>query len=119
MCTCLASVAELRISCRSCSNLWHGMFKHHPAPVLRVQVLSLTTAAYDRGDEFTVCRKLPELREALPVGTDSRRCDVYRNSADGLWVLHPFEPGQALRLEPVALDRPAALPWAEVPAASN
>lgn len=86
-------------------------------PVLLVEVLSPATAAYDRGDKFAAYRKLPGLREYLLVDTDSRRCDLYRKGADGLWVLHPFEPGQALRLESVALDLPAALLWAEVPAA--
>lgn len=86
-------------------------------PVLLVEVLSPATAAYDRGDKFAAYRKLPGLREVLLVDTDSRRCDLYRKGDDGLWVLHPFEPGQALRLEAVALDLPAAQLWAEVPAA--
>jgi Uma2 family endonuclease len=85
-------------------------------PVLLVEVLSPATAAYDRGDKFAAYRKLPGLREVLLVDTDSRRCDLYRKGVDGLWVLHPFEPGQGLRLESVALDLPAAQLWAEVPA---
>ena len=88
-------------------------------PVLLVEVLSPATAAYDRGDKFAAYRKLPGLREVLLVDTDSRRCDLYRKGDDGLWVLHPFEPGQGLRLQSVALDLPAAQLWAEVPAASN
>lgn len=88
-------------------------------PVLLVEVLSPATAAYDRGDKFAAYRKLPGLREYLLVDTDSRRCDLFRRRDDGLWVLHPFEPGQALRLDSVALDLPAELLWAEVPAASN
>ena len=85
-------------------------------PVLLVEVLSPATAAYDRGDKFAAYRKLSALSEYLLVDTDSRRCDLYRKGEDGLWVLHPFEPGQALRLESVALDLPAALLWAEMPA---
>ena len=85
-------------------------------PVLLVEVLSPATAAYDRGDTFAAYRKLPGLREVLLVDTDSRRCDLYRKGADGLWVLHPFEPGQGLRLESVALDLAPAQLWAEVPA---
>jgi len=88
-------------------------------PVLLVEVLSPATAAYDRGDKFAAYRQLPDLREYLLVDTDSRRCDLYRKGADGLWVLHPFEPGQPLRLESVALDLPAAQLWAEVPASAG
>jgi Uma2 family endonuclease len=85
-------------------------------PLLLVEVLSPATAAYDRGDKFAAYRTLPGLREYLLVDTDSRRCDLYRKGDDGLWVLHPFEPGQALQLETVRLELPAAQLWAEVPA---
>jgi len=87
-------------------------------PVLLVEVLSPATAAYDRGEKFAAYRKLDALREYLLVDTDSRRCDLYRKGADGLWVLHPFEPDQAVSLASVTLDlQPAAL-WAEVPSAA-
>lgn len=84
-------------------------------PVLLVEVLSPATAAYDRGDKFAAYRKLPSLREYLLVDTDSRRCDLYRKGADGLWVLHPFEPGQAVTLASVELELGAAALWDEVP----
>ena len=47
----------------------------------------------------------------LLVDPDSRRCDLYRKGADGLWVLHPFEPGQ---LQSVGLDLGAEALWDEV-----
>ena len=84
-------------------------------PVLLVEVLSPATAAYDRGDKFAAYRKLPSLREYLLVDTDSRRCDLYRKGGDGLWVLHPFEPGQAVTLESVEVELGAAALWDEVP----
>ncbi|HOW46730.1 MAG TPA: Uma2 family endonuclease [Rubrivivax sp.] len=84
-------------------------------PVLLVEVLSPATAAYDRGDKFAAYRKLPSLREYLLVDTDSRRCDLYRKGGDGLWVLHPFEPGQAVTLASVELELGAAALWDEVP----
>ena len=83
-------------------------------PMLVVEVLSLGTAAYDRGDKFAAYRLLPSLREVLLVDPDSRRCDLYRKGADGLWVLHPFEPGHAVRLQSVDLDLGAEALWDEV-----
>jgi Uma2 family endonuclease len=83
--------------------------------VLLVEVLSPSTAATDRGDKFVAYRQLPSLREYLLIDPQSRRCDVYRLGADGLWVLHPFEAGQDLRLASVELDLPAAVLWDEVP----
>jgi Uma2 family endonuclease len=84
-------------------------------PVLLVEVLSPSTAAYDRGDKFAAYRRLPTLREYLLVDPDTRRSDLYRLGAEGLWVLHPVEPGNGLRLDSVGLDLSAAALWAEVP----
>jgi hypothetical protein len=50
---------------------------------------------------------------------DTRRSDLYRKGADGLWVLHPFEPEQALELASVQLTITAQALWADVePAAA-
>lgn len=105
---------DVMVSC-SAADAADPMVKRDP--VLLVEVLSPATAAYDRGDKFAAYRKLPGLREYLLVDTESRRCDLCRRGAEGLWVLHPFEPGQGLRLESVALELPAVQLWAEVPAA--
>ena len=83
-----------------------------------MEVLSPNTAAYDRGDKFAAYRRLPSLREYLLIDPQSRRCDLYRLGDDGLWVLHPFEAGQDLRLACVDLDLPAAVLWDEVPLVS-
>ncbi len=86
-------------------------------PTLLVEVLSPATAAYDRGDKFAAYRRLPSLREYLLVDTDGRRCDLYRKGADGLWVLHPADAGQPVRLDSVGLDLSPNSLWAEMPAA--
>lgn len=88
-------------------------------PVLLVEVLSPTSAAYDRGDKFAACRQLASLREFVLIDPQSRRCDVFRLQGDGLWVLHPFEAGQDLRLASVDLDLPAAVLWDEVPVSAS
>jgi Uma2 family endonuclease len=83
-------------------------------PLLVVEVLSPSTAAFDRGDKFAHYRQLPSLQEYLLVDVDSRRCDLHRKGADGLWVLHPTEAEQALVLASVDLTLPAADLWAEL-----
>ncbi len=83
-------------------------------PVLVVEVLSPSTAAYDRGEKFAAYRQLPSLAEYLLVDLDSRRCDVYRKRADGLWVLHPFEGGQTVQLASVGLNISAEDFWADI-----
>ena len=88
-------------------------------PSLVVEVLSPSTAAYDRGEKFAAYRQAPSLAEYLLIDIDTRRCDLYRKGADGLWVLHPFEPEQTLKLASVALDITADMLWAEVEPASE
>ena len=85
-------------------------------PVLLVEVLSPSTAAFDRGDKFAAFRQLASLREYLLVDTATRRCDLYRLGPDGLWVLHPVAPGEPVQLDSVGLTIGAAALWAEVPA---
>jgi Uma2 family endonuclease len=88
-------------------------------PVLVVEVLSPSTAAYDRGDKFAAYRMLGSLRELLFIDPDTRRADLYRLQPVGegapAWVLHPSAPGAGLRLDSVGLDLDAATLWAEVP----
>jgi len=83
-------------------------------PSLLVEVLSPSSAAYDRGEKFARYRLLPSLREYMVVDIDSRRTDVYRKGVDGLWVLHPFDPGAAVDLASVDLQLPAERLFAEV-----
>lgn len=86
---------------------------------LVVEVLSDSTAAYDRGAKFASYRRLPTLEEYLLVDIAARRSDLFRKGADGLWVLHPFAEGETLRLESVALDLPAEQVFAEIDGAST
>lgn len=83
-------------------------------PRLIAEVLSRTTAAYDRGLKFSHYRSLPSLEEYLLVDLDTRASDCYRKGADGLWVLHPFARGEPVELASVALTLTAAQLFAEV-----
>ncbi len=60
-------------------------------PTLIVEVLSPSTAAYDRGAKFVSYRQIPSLREYVMADIDSRLIEVYRLGDQGLWVLHPFD----------------------------
>ncbi len=56
-------------------------------PVLIVEVLSQSTANYDRGEKFELYRAIPTFREYLLV--DSRRIwvELWRKSEQGIWSL--------------------------------
>ncbi len=83
-------------------------------PKLIVEVLSPSTAAYDRGLKFGYYRALPSLQEYVLVDLDTRATDCYRKGLDGLWVLHPFARDETVVLASVALEVSAATLFAEV-----
>jgi Uma2 family endonuclease len=56
-------------------------------PVLVVEVLSLNTEAYDRGEKFRMYRSIPALREYLLVDSQRHSVELYRKNTEGHWVL--------------------------------
>lgn len=64
-------------------------------PVLIVEVLSDSTAAFDRGKKFAACRKIETLREYALIDTDSGCIDCFRRGGDGHWVLMYAYEGEA------------------------
>ena len=83
-------------------------------PKLIVEVLSPSTAAYDRGLKFSHYRNLPSLQEYVLVDLDTRAVDGYTLGAEGLWVLHPFAANETVTLASVALQLSAAQLFAEI-----
>ena len=83
-------------------------------PKLIVEVLSPSTAAYDRGLKFSHYRSLPSLQDYVLIDLDTRAVDSYTLGPDGLWVLHPFAAHETVTLASVALQVTAAQLFAEV-----
>jgi Uma2 family endonuclease len=83
-------------------------------PKLIIEVLSPSTAAYDRGLKFSHYRNLASLEEYALIDLDTRTTDCYRKGADGLWVLHPFARDESVELASVALTLSAAQLFADV-----
>lgn len=102
---------DLMVTC-SAADAGDRLIKREP--LLVVEVLSPSTAAFDRGEKFAAYRALPSLAEVLLVDVDALRCDLYRKGADGLWVLHPSQGDEPLSLASVALTVDAAALWADL-----
>jgi Uma2 family endonuclease len=83
-------------------------------PTLIVEVLSTSTAADDRGEKFASYRQIATLQELALIDPATRRSDVYRRAADGLWVLHPFEPEHGIAFGSLGLVLDSAQLFAEV-----
>jgi Uma2 family endonuclease len=76
-------------------------------PILIVEVLSESTAAYDLGPKFALYRKLETLREYLIIDPDSRRIEVFRRNEANLWVLHDFTGESIIELTSIGVTLPA------------
>jgi Uma2 family endonuclease len=70
-------------------------------PRLIVEVLSPTTAAFDRGDKFADYRKCETLEEYVLINQERVGVECFRRNAEGLWVLHPYSPGEEVELATV------------------
>jgi Uma2 family endonuclease len=84
------------------------------APKLLIEVLSPSTAAYDRGQKFSYYRSLDSLEEYVLIDPNTRCTDCYQKNTDGLWVLHPFAMGESVALTSVSLVLSATQLFADV-----
>lgn len=63
-------------------------------PTLVVEVLSPSTADYDRGFKFAAYRGIASLQEVLFVAHDRRALELFRRGDDGHWTLYDPEDGR-------------------------
>lgn len=56
-------------------------------PALLVEVLSDSTAEYDRDEKFSHYRRIPSLRDYVLVSQHERRVEVYSREPDDTWTL--------------------------------
>lgn len=73
-------------------------------PVLIAEVLSDSTAAYDRSRKFELYQQIPELQEYLLIEQDRQHADLFRKNTEGLWVLYPIHPGDTIQLNSLNLN---------------
>ena len=59
-------------------------------PILIVEVLSLSTKNYDRGEKFQHYRSIPSFREYLVLAQDEIRAEHHVRQPDGSWLLREF-----------------------------
>ncbi|MBF2016059.1 MAG: Uma2 family endonuclease [Rivularia sp. T60_A2020_040] len=79
------------------------MIRH---PCLIVEVLSPSTAAFDRGKKFTRYRQSDTLKEYVLIESDEIAVECFRRNNEGLWVLHTYGQGDSLTLESVGISIP-------------
>jgi len=65
-------------------------------PVLIVDVLSPSTAAFDRGAKFAHYRLLDSLQEYMLIDPDTAQVEVFRRNAANRWELYPSASADAV-----------------------
>ena len=78
---------DVMVSCHAQDNQAEHFISH---PKLIVEVLSDSTAAYNRGSKFAAYRKLESLREYVIVDIDARRMECFRRTDANDWLLHEY-----------------------------
>ena len=73
-------------------------------PTVIVEVLSNSTAGFDRIEKFAAYRRLPSLREYVLFSQRERRVEVYRRRENRRWQLDEHVAGDRLRLESLAIE---------------
>lgn len=95
----------------SCDPRDHAASQFIAHPTLIVEVLSESTAAFDRGDKFAAYRTLPSLKEFVLVDIAARRVESFRRAPGQDWLFHEHLHGDGDCVFP-ALD--VAIPFEEI-----
>ena len=75
-------------------------------PLLIAEVLSESTAPFDRGRKFAAYRKLESLQDYVLVDLAAQRIEVFRRDPENHWVLYDYARGDHVELAPLGLRLP-------------
>lgn len=126
---CRAYIADMKLRVETADAFFYPdvMVSCHPEdrqakqylshPTLIVEVLSDSTADYDRGGKFVAYRKLASLQEYLIVDIDNRRVECFRRTADHDWLLHDYIGEIDCQLHSLSLSLPLAEIFEDIEAA--
>jgi Uma2 family endonuclease len=78
---------DLVVSCNEQDRQAMQMVRY---PTLIVEVLSPSTAAFDRGDKFKFYRRIPTLQEYVLIDAEKVGVDCYRKGSTGKWELTAY-----------------------------
>lgn len=126
---CRPYVADLKLKVEAADAFFYPdvMVSCHPGdlgsqqyisnPSLIVEVLSDSTADYDRGGKFVAYRKLDSLKEYLIVDIEARRVECFRRMTDNDWLLHDHVGEVDCELSSLGVQIPMAEIFEDIEAA--
>lgn len=72
-------------------------------PKIVVEVLSQSTAAYNRGEKWEAYQRLPSLTDYLLVSQTAKQIEHFQREDDGSWRYRLLEAGETIKLSGGAL----------------
>lgn len=89
---------DVMVTCDGADKIAELYIEH---PKLIIEVLSESTAAYDRGAKFAAYRNIDSLEEYVVVDIDRKGVESFRRQDDGRWLLRDFAGGDSCVFESV------------------
>lgn len=65
-------------------------------PLIIVEVLSESTANYDRGEKFRLYRTIPTLQEYILISQSEMHVEQFAKTADNKWILSEDDEGNSI-----------------------
>ena len=93
--------ADVMVSCHP-EDLAAERVLHHPRVI--VEVLSDSTAAYDRGGKFAAYRMLESLQEYVLIDPERRSLEIFRRLPSNDWLLATGDSARALVLAALEME---------------
>lgn len=92
---------DLAITCHE-DDLNARDFIEHPSVI--VEVLSPSTAAYNRGEKFIYYQRIPSLQEYVLVESETQRVEVFRRGEGKMWSYFPYETKDTIILNSIEFE---------------
>jgi Uma2 family endonuclease len=88
--------------------------KYISHPCLIVEILSPSTANYDRGEKFRQYKKSVALQEYVLVSAEQMEIDIYRRAESNRWYILNYTAGDTIELTSIGLNCPIEQFYADI-----
>ncbi|WP_013321404.1 Uma2 family endonuclease [Gloeothece verrucosa] len=83
-------------------------------PCLIIEVLSPSTEAFDRGDQFKFYRQIDTLQEYVLIDAEKINVECFRLNDKGFWELHPYQENDEINLNSINFSCPISLIYEDI-----
>ncbi len=102
---------DVMVTCGARDKKEHLIVYH---PCLIIEVLSPSTEAFDRGDNFKFYRQIDTLKEYVLIDSQKINVEVFRLNDNGFWELHPYQDSDQVSVQSIDFSCPISLIYEEV-----